>query len=564
MRLITCRALVAFILLVPGVASRAGAQPLVPLDEILKMPMTPGAVALLFQHAAQPPALVQLGAALRHPDAAVRAAGARVLFVVGARGMASPMMVALDGEMSRHAAAEEIRYLVHFGGADQRKTIEKAMTRLGPDVASAAALELARSEGPAVLSRLAAFRAAEVSKETLGRVFGIVSNTDPLVFQRVLTDAVAARDEHTVGAVLDAAVARRVSTLPESLVLSVVSSMAPAVSIEGVWYLARSWDGARRWDPSVLAAMQTALEEQGDDPGTTVLFAREVVARLQGKRPTASAEWDALLSSADLSLRFLFERPFAIEVLSGRELETVARRLGLSAKQMRENARRRPIPVRAPSPSAQPLPLMEAASGYPPGFTTDVFRVTGCRLAEETDRTKSDGAAGGLVTLRDYGRAARIDMMTSRLVQAGCATATQVLMSTAVDLPRESEPVKQKTVIVALDPAFFACQETSHDRPDAPRRIGQASRIKQPTKTRNVPPIYPPGAIEDRVQGIVILEATISHEGCISSARVVRGVDGRLDWSAVRAVLQWRFTPSLLDGTAVPVIMTVTVQFALS
>src|SRR5512134_198107 len=105
----------ALVLLVLCAVPRAGAQPATPLDEILQLPISPGAVALLVNYAAQPPALVRLGAALRHPDAAVRAAGARVLFVVGARGMASPMMVALQGETSPHAAEEEIRFLVHFG-----------------------------------------------------------------------------------------------------------------------------------------------------------------------------------------------------------------------------------------------------------------------------------------------------------------------------------------------------------------------------------------------------------------------------------------------------------------
>lgn len=565
MRSAMCRLSTAVALLVLCTAPQAGAQPIAALDELLKLPLTPGAVALLFQHAAQSPALVQLGAALRHPDAAVRAAGARVLFVVGARGMAGPMMVALDGETARYAAVEEIRYLVHFGGPDQRSTIEKAMTRLGPDVASDAALELARGEGPAVLSRLGTFRAAGVPKEALGRIVGIVSNSDPQVFERALTEAVAARDEYLVGAVLDAAVARRVSTLPEALVLSVMSSMAPAVSIEGVWYLARSWDGVRRWDPRVLTAMQAALEDQGDEPGTTVLFAREIVSRLQGRRPAASTEWQTLLSTADLSLRFLFERPFSVEVLSGRELETVAGRLGVSTKQIKETARRKEIPTTKAVPSsAQPLPSMEAASGYPPGFTTDVFRITGCQLAMEADRSKSDGVTGGVLTLREYGRTASIALITSRVAQPGCLKATQVLLSTAVDLPHESEPVTQKTLMVTLDPAYFACQEASYGRPDAPRRIGEASRIQQPRKTLNVPPIYPSTAIEDRVQGIVILEAIVSHEGCISSVRVLRGVDGRLDWAAITSVLQWRFTPTLLDGKPVPVIMTATVTFRLS
>jgi periplasmic protein TonB len=34
-----------------------------------------------------------------------------------------------------------------------------------------------------------------------------------------------------------------------------------------------------------------------------------------------------------------------------------------------------------------------------------------------------------------------------------------------------------------------------------------------------------------------------------------------LDAAAVEAVRQWRFTPTLLNGEAVPVVMTVTVAF---
>jgi protein TonB len=36
-----------------------------------------------------------------------------------------------------------------------------------------------------------------------------------------------------------------------------------------------------------------------------------------------------------------------------------------------------------------------------------------------------------------------------------------------------------------------------------------------------------------------------------------------LDAAALDAVKQWTFTPTLLNGTAVPVIMTVTVNFTL-
>jgi TonB family protein len=62
---------------------------------------------------------------------------------------------------------------------------------------------------------------------------------------------------------------------------------------------------------------------------------------------------------------------------------------------------------------------------------------------------------------------------------------------------------------------------------------------------------------------LLILEAVIGPAGCIRSVEVLRSVDPDLDLEALRAVTQWRYTPTLLKGVPVPVIMTVTVTFKL-
>ena len=62
--------------------------------------------------------------------------------------------------------------------------------------------------------------------------------------------------------------------------------------------------------------------------------------------------------------------------------------------------------------------------------------------------------------------------------------------------------------------------------------------------------------------GVVILEATIDGEGSVRDVRVLRSKP-LLDQAAVDAVRQWRFTPTLLNDHPVPVLMTVTVSFAL-
>jgi len=95
----------------------------------------------------------------------------------------------------------------------------------------------------------------------------------------------------------------------------------------------------------------------------------------------------------------------------------------------------------------------------------------------------------------------------------------------------------------------------------AARRVG--GEIQEPKKLKNVSPVYPEEAKRARVQGVVILECTISPEGNVAEVRVLRGIP-LLDQAAVDAVKQWVYTPTLLAGKPVPVIMTVTVNFKLS
>jgi protein TonB len=88
------------------------------------------------------------------------------------------------------------------------------------------------------------------------------------------------------------------------------------------------------------------------------------------------------------------------------------------------------------------------------------------------------------------------------------------------------------------------------------------SGMTPPAKTVDVSPRYPPVAQSARIEGVVILETVIDVQGRVESARVLRSVP-LLDQAALDAVRQWRFTPARLNGEAVPVVMTVTVNFTL-
>jgi TonB family protein len=91
-------------------------------------------------------------------------------------------------------------------------------------------------------------------------------------------------------------------------------------------------------------------------------------------------------------------------------------------------------------------------------------------------------------------------------------------------------------------------------------RIG--GTLKEPTRVKNVPPVYPDEAKQAGVSGVVILECQIDPTGRVTDVTVLRSVPG-LDQAAIDAVRQWEYTPTLLNGVAVPVIMTVTVNFRL-
>ena len=88
------------------------------------------------------------------------------------------------------------------------------------------------------------------------------------------------------------------------------------------------------------------------------------------------------------------------------------------------------------------------------------------------------------------------------------------------------------------------------------------SGMKAPVKIADVAPEYPAIARSAHVQGVVILEAVLNAQGGVETVRVLRSIP-LLDQAAVVAVQKWRFSPALLNGQPVPVVMTVTVNFNL-
>ena len=99
--------------------------------------------------------------------------------------------------------------------------------------------------------------------------------------------------------------------------------------------------------------------------------------------------------------------------------------------------------------------------------------------------------------------------------------------------------------------------------PRAPEIVrATGGKIKEPQRLAYVAPVYPEAARFAKVEGTVILEAVIAPDGSVRDLKVLRS-QPLLDEAALAAVRQWRYTPTLLNGVPVAVVMTVTVTFRL-
>lgn len=95
----------------------------------------------------------------------------------------------------------------------------------------------------------------------------------------------------------------------------------------------------------------------------------------------------------------------------------------------------------------------------------------------------------------------------------------------------------------------------------APIRVG--GNVQESKLIKRVDPVYPPLAKQARVEQTVMLEVGVNEQGFVSTVRVIRG-HPLLDQAAIDAVKQWVYSPTYMNGAAVPVVATVTVVFSLS
>jgi protein TonB len=122
-----------------------------------------------------------------------------------------------------------------------------------------------------------------------------------------------------------------------------------------------------------------------------------------------------------------------------------------------------------------------------------------------------------------------------------------------------------ESITLAYSPQPAAAPEkprvaTATPKPAACQASTSGGNIRPPMKVRDVKPVYPASG-DTAEEGTVLIDARIGTDGTVVSAVPREPASLRLAESAVEAVNQWRFTPTLLNCVPVEVAMTVTVQF---
>jgi len=87
---------------------------------------------------------------------------------------------------------------------------------------------------------------------------------------------------------------------------------------------------------------------------------------------------------------------------------------------------------------------------------------------------------------------------------------------------------------------------------------------ENPFPITQVPPTYPPIARIQKIEGMVVINATIDEAGKVREPYVLSSQGAMPNAAALEAVRQWQYTPPTLNGKPVLVVTAITVIFRLS
>jgi TonB family protein len=115
-------------------------------------------------------------------------------------------------------------------------------------------------------------------------------------------------------------------------------------------------------------------------------------------------------------------------------------------------------------------------------------------------------------------------------------------------------------VALAVLPSFVKAQDPANSIPGTEAK---GKKVQSAVLIKRVQPDYPKKARKAHVEGTVRLHAIITKDGSVKNLEVVSG-DPLLVDAALKAVRQWRYQPTRINGQPVEVDTTIDVVFALN
>ena len=514
---------------------------------------TPGSVALLVDPKTNADVLL-LGTVIGDPDPAVRAIAARIAGLLSRKAHAAALQDLLEREQDVAAAVEQVRALLYLRGVEILPQARAAATRLGTPVRSMIDEWLARNQPEQFAASIPDLlrEYPEADRRVFASLAALAVRQTPAARDGVTTSLAGAAS----GAAWRVFLAR-LGVDDDGLAVSKgLAASSPTVREETIWFVVTAASQGRTLPSANLQSAITSTEARtATDDTEWAAFGRELLARRDGKSQIADG-------SATITRHATTHSDDARALASVPELTTAE-----------QAALRGVIPdlpsapaVKGKQPNAEPVAKtgkdMSPTRTFPslaPGAVGSLLAAVGCTAP------LSPAAFGAArVSYKRDGRPREIAIDATTL-SAKCAPVVDYLARLTVaprDLPiRDDVPL---WLFMSMDQDAIACADA---KPDALSVAGSGKRvggkIKTPRKTKDVRPEYPESMRLARIAGIVVIEATITSTGCVGRAEVLRSVALPLDVAALKAVSGWRFTPTELDGIPVPVIMTVTVNFAL-
>jgi TonB family protein len=372
---------------------------------------------------------------------------------------------------------------------------------------------------------------------------------------------------------------------PELLV-SLLRSPHDRLRVVGIWYLVLclASDGSAM-APEVKAALDPLIDANPTQV-TWEALGLELVSRAEGRKPrtrrwTDLAKTNRFASPSHAGDEPLFKRLTDTELADCYEVMGHNRSDARSALEIGIERVQRAQHASQANPAANLRPWITPNVGVrtvPPfvaGLWTDLLQLTGCR-------PQAGFGIGADIAYRPDGRPRQI-RTGDNILPASCVRFARVLFSLLVaEEPQPRAATFSDVVVLALQADTLGCADRAVPLliQDRRRRAAQAAQATPasdktdvpsstprtttpPKRTKEVRPMYTDEALRRRLEGDVLVDATLTPDGCISQGVVTESPSAMLSGPALFTILDWRYTPALIDGTPAGILLKVNVHFAL-